>query len=342
MAKKGVSYEAKVGLFVLAGLAILFYMTFRLGGVKLSGSRFYPVFAKFSNAYGISEGSDVLMAGVRVGKVDSVDLSGGRAVVKMLIRKSVALDRNTEAVIKAHGVMGERYVELVPPERPSGVLKPGGTIERTRGAEDFGEVLASVGEVSRSIKMLADSLSGALGGEGGKELREAIVGLKEVTESLNSVLKENRGKFARLLDDLDAMAKSGNAAFLKVGNLADSLESGKGTLGKLINDNALYAEMKRAFSNLSAITGDLKSGRGTLGKLLVDDSLYLDTKSVMSNLKDITGKIRRGEGTLGKLVNSDKLYKDADASLKKVGRAGESLEEQTPITTLGAILGIIF
>ena len=113
--------------------------------------------------------------------VKPVDLSGGRAVVKMLIRRSVALDRNTEAAIKAHGVMGERYAELVPLERSSGMLKPGGTIERTRSVEDFSEV-------SRSIKMLADSLSGALGGEGERSLERPQLAWRRTGKNLRGFL----------------------------------------------------------------------------------------------------------------------------------------------------------
>jgi len=82
-------------------------------------------------------------------------------------------------------------------------------------------------------------------------------------------------------------------------------------------------------------TSGPEEGKGTLGKLVNDDALYTDMKSAMASLNGIMKKVERGEGTLGKLVNDDSLYFTAKDSLKKVGKGADQLREQGPLSIIG-------
>jgi phospholipid/cholesterol/gamma-HCH transport system substrate-binding protein len=82
----------------------------------------------------------------------------------------------------------------------------------------------------------------------------------------------------------------------------------------------------------------ISDGKGTLGKLLNDDTMYNDMKGAVASLNGIMKKVERGEGTLGKLLNDDSLYFTTKDSLKKVGKAADQLREQGPISIIG--LGI--
>jgi phospholipid/cholesterol/gamma-HCH transport system substrate-binding protein len=81
---------------------------------------------------------------------------------------------------------------------------------------------------------------------------------------------------------------------------------------------------------------------GTLGKLINDESLYQETKETVRSMKEIAEKVEKGEGALGRLVNDDQLVKETEKTLKKVQKAAEGIQEQTPITVLGTIIGIFF
>jgi phospholipid/cholesterol/gamma-HCH transport system substrate-binding protein len=87
----------------------------------------------------------------------------------------------------------------------------------------------------------------------------------------------------------DEMATTINTVIGKAGK-------GEGTIGKLLNDDVLYNDMKTVFEGL-------KNGQGTLGKLLKDDTLY-------TNMSDIFVRINSGEGTLGKFLTDDAVYND--------------------------------
>ena len=132
-------------------------------------------------------------------------------------------------------------------------------------------------------------------------------------------------------------------------NISGKIERGEGTLGKLVNDDALYLETKSAVSNVNDGMRDVKEiaakinrGEGTMGKLVNDDSLYTEFRDASHNVKEITRKISEGEGTLGKLVNEDKMYRDATATLKKTEKAMEGLGDSGPISVLGSIIGSLF
>jgi phospholipid/cholesterol/gamma-HCH transport system substrate-binding protein len=79
-----------------------------------------------------------------------------------------------------------------------------------------------------------------------------------------------------------------------------------------------------------------------LGKFIQDETLYQEATKTVQSIKGIADKVEKGEGTLGKLIHDDALLKETEKTLKKIQKAAEGIEEQTPITVLGAIIGIFF
>jgi len=104
-----------------------------------------------------------------------------------------------------------------------------------------------------------------------------------------------------------------------------------------VNDAMLSA--KQTVTNLQA---DLQAGRGSLGKLLKDEALYNETTLAMSNLREIMQKINKGQGSVGKFVNDDSLFKNAKMTLQKLDKATEGLEDQGPLSILGIAVNSLF
>jgi phospholipid/cholesterol/gamma-HCH transport system substrate-binding protein len=86
----------------------------------------------------------------------------------------------------------------------------------------------------------------------------------------------------------------------------------------------------------------VNAGKGTLGMLTKDEALYRETTTAMGNLREILQKINQGQGSVGKLVNDESFYKNLRLSLQKVEKATEGLEDQGPLTVLGTIVGKLF
>jgi len=117
-----------------------------------------------------------------------------------------------------------------------------------------------------------------------------------------------------------------------------NLESGKGTLGKLINDDAVYNDLKEITDNLKLVSDRLEKGEGTLGKLLSsDETVYNDLKETLNSFNSAMVKVRDGEGTLGKLVNDESLYDELMKTLAEVRAMIDDIRETSPITSLTSV-----
>ncbi len=108
--------ETFVGLFVLAGILAIAYLSFTIGGARLFAEDSYEIEARFSNVGGLKTGSDVRIAGVSVGRVLEVRLDADqyRAVVRLEIPKTIELDDDTIASIRTTGLIGDKFVALLP------------------------------------------------------------------------------------------------------------------------------------------------------------------------------------------------------------------------------------
>jgi phospholipid/cholesterol/gamma-HCH transport system substrate-binding protein len=135
---KKTSIEAAVGIFMLIGIICVGYLSIRLGKMEWGGDKYYPVFARFQSVSGLIAGAHVELAGVHVGKVDSIKLDPKRlvAVVELKIRKGLMLSDDVIASVKTSGLIGDKYIDLVPGNSAS-VIKPGGLITETESAVDL-------------------------------------------------------------------------------------------------------------------------------------------------------------------------------------------------------------
>jgi len=136
------SVEILAGIFVLIGIFCLTYLTIRLGKMEWLGEDTYPLYARFRSVSGLKSGTQVEIAGVPIGRVDSIELERDRmvAVVKLQIEKGVVLSEDSIASVKTAGLIGDKYVKLSPggSER---ILKPGEFITETESAIDLEEIL---------------------------------------------------------------------------------------------------------------------------------------------------------------------------------------------------------
>ncbi|MBI4178687.1 outer membrane lipid asymmetry maintenance protein MlaD [bacterium] len=114
-----------VGLFMLAGIACLGYLSLSFGNVDFFAARGYAVKAVFSNVTGLKVNTSVEMLGIKVGKVTAIDLKDYKAIVTMQIDRQVDLPEDTIASVRTRGLLGEQYVALSPGGLPDLVRKDG-------------------------------------------------------------------------------------------------------------------------------------------------------------------------------------------------------------------------
>ncbi len=141
--KKKASVELSVGIFVLIGIFCVGYLSVRFGKMEWIGDNYYPVLARFESVAGLKAGAEVQIAGVTVGKVDSVslDLEEHVALVRMKLETEVVLDEDVIASIKTAGLIGDKYIKLSPGGSDE-ILSPGDMITETESALDIEELVS--------------------------------------------------------------------------------------------------------------------------------------------------------------------------------------------------------
>lgn len=106
-----------------------------------------------------------------------------------------------------------------------------------------------------------------------------------------------------------------NKVVAKVGVLLDTLNSGQGTAGMLLNDPEVAKKVIRTINQLQVLSENIASGKGSVGKLINDDDLYNRIDSTVAKLDAITTRLDNGEGTAGKLLKDEALYKNLNSTI---------------------------
>jgi len=139
--RKG-NLELVVGVFVLLGLGCLAYLAIHLGKMEIMGSG-YQVSVNFDNISGLKKGAAVEVAGVEVGRVESLQLSqGDRASVTLRLEPSLKLHDDAIASIRTKGIIGDKFIKLSPGSSEK-LIPPGGKIRETEAAIDLEELISS-------------------------------------------------------------------------------------------------------------------------------------------------------------------------------------------------------
>lgn len=109
--------------------------------------------------------------------------------------------------------------------------------------------------------------------------------------------------------------------------LMDNINQGKGTIGKLLHDDAFYVNLNRAVLEFQDIGVRVGKGNGTIARLLNDPKLYDDLRGATNDVQGIVADVRAGKGTLGKLITDEQFYKQATEVLAKFNSTTEKLDK---------------
>jgi len=303
------SAEAKVGLLVLVGSIILLYMTFAVGKYEFGEKKGYTVQAIFDSVAGLDAKAAVRMAGVKIGTVEKVVLSDSRAKVVMRIDPDVRIERGSEAVVKTMGLLGEKYVDIIPPGRlqtfDSGsqsasdppaseqarYYQPGETIQKTASPSDVDKLVAQLSGIADDVKQVTASLRQVFGTERG-------------TQSMEDILADLRQTTANIKEFSHALRSDGTELVMRLNELTASLnnvvgenrENLKVTMEN-IREASKNAEL--ALASIEDTARKIDRGEGTLGKLVTDESMYNNIDSAAKGISDYTSHIERLKTTIG-------------------------------------------
>ncbi len=302
------SPEAKVGLFVLLGVILLVYMSLRLGGIKFGRAEGYSLTVDFDSAAGLDKGSSVRVAGVEVGKIKDIQLKNNKAHLILQINPETKIGKDFTAVLTTKGLLGEKYLELIPGSPAAPALKDGEAVTRTTTYVDMDRLLTVLNDVAVDIKSVSESLSKVIGGpEGERTLKSIIKNIEEISDRINHMVAKNDEKVNHIMTSLDeftSLLKTQGPVITDdikaaIKNLNDSLVKTSNNLNDMITENR--GNFKEGVENMKVASIKLQEAMDTINK--VAKEIGPGVSSTVISVNSIATKIDKGEGTLGKLIN---------------------------------------
>jgi phospholipid/cholesterol/gamma-HCH transport system substrate-binding protein len=304
--------SARVGLFFLIGLALIWVTFEALHNGRFEKKEGYAVVAPFKSLKELKEGDDVRMAGVKIGAVRETRLTNGRAEAVLSISKDIKIPSDSGA---------------------PGFVAVNGTV-RTKDAPDLNQIMSDLGSLGQEFKSALGNIGNALGsgsdGQGG------------LFQKLDKLVTENSTKVSNTmsnLEDITNKIRTGEGTIGKLVNDPGAYNELNSTLAEI---RGAANEAKTFIANAQGIVDQVKSGKGTIGALVYDEEAGQNLKNTAKNLRELSEKLNNPNSTFGQLITNDSLIRDAQATLRKVDRAVDGMADQGPITAVGVVANALF
>jgi len=253
----------------------------------------YRIFyVEYDNVEGLAASAPVTINGLVVGKVVGITLEpSGRLLVELQVKSDFPISKTSGVSIYEPGLIGGKQMMITPdlknPEQaPSGSKLPGSNIPGLTAL--VGEKLAPLQQKLDAVLLNADKLitgiNNVLNKDSQAQLQKTIAELSQTMEqfhkasqSLNGILDNNKGK-------IDGMVNNFNKVSGDFAKISDSLQ--KADLGKTAKN------LQLTLNKVDKIIADMNSGKGTMGKLLKDEALYTNLEKTSKELELLLQDVR--------------------------------------------------
>jgi phospholipid/cholesterol/gamma-HCH transport system substrate-binding protein len=375
--------EMKVGIFVTIALLLLSALILQQSWGLSWFSKSLQMITYLSDVGGLKSGAPVWLAGLEIGRVRKITIVPPEAVpgnakiyrqiealknriettdttlaanrkniedmqdqiralksdiriveVQLEIRPQYLsrISRDSEVSIDSRGLIGDSYINIspgtfggLPPKQGDFYviqsLQRPGFREIMTGAND---VVANFGVLSQQVKDIVMRFNADKVGAG---IAETVKDVQDTVKQANQTftratqlieqVQSGNGTLGKLVSDPQLYQRLADS-LEKFNTTLDNIQNGKGTIGKLVNDPALFNTANDTLKKADMVMDRIEKGEGTLGKLSKDAALYERTKTALERFATLAEQIEKGEGTMGKLLKDPSLYNNLDQSSAEI------------------------
>lgn len=287
------SREIKTAVLVISGIVLfIFLFNYLKGNNLLDSSRtFYVV---YDNVEGMASSTPVTINGLTVGKVQDINFSedgSGRITVKLLIDSDFEFSKNSIAELYEAGLLGGKAIAIIPAFDNAENAKKGDYLEGTVKAgltELVNQRLTPLQEKIETMMVSADSLLVNINSvfdvqtkanlkKSIAELAITIESFKNTSVAINSLITDNQETLNNTLSNIDTITSN-------LSKITDSVANAN--LGETINS------LQLTISNFDKILASIEKGEGSIGKLLNDDELYNNLKGASKEMEELLRDIK--------------------------------------------------
>ena len=284
-------YETIVGIFVVASLAALLVMVVIVAQQEGLFQEYVTYRTIFKNVSGLKSGSEVHLAGVTVGNVltTAINPEGNIVVTFQVLKKySDRIREDSRSTIGFMGLLGDKSLDLTSGSLSKAPIPPEGLVTAVEPLD-----------ITQLLARAAPSL---------EDLQKVITNLVSLT------------------DDLAEPGSDTKKILSEVRDIVSKINAGKGSLGKLVNDPALYRDTADAMAQVRKFVGDLEKGKGLVGTLLNDQAFKDQAVKTMAELQATFANLNKTTADLKEAAaRLPDMAKKLESFVANLDRAGKGL-----------------
>ncbi len=269
-----ITKEIKTAILVLAAILLFIWGYSFLKGRDLLTS-YRTFYVQYDNVEGLVSSAPVTINGFIVGKVNSIEIldKTGKLQVELQVKSDFPISKTSIASIYEPGLIGGKQIMITPNLDDKTIAESGATLGgsikpglTSLVAERLTPLQEKVEKMVVSADVLLKNVNSILDSKTKENLKSSIANLDETlaefsvaSKSVNEILAENKGKINGMMSNFDKASEN----FSKI---SDSISK--------VNINKTVKKLEQTLANVDKIMNDVQSGNGTMGKLMKDESLY--------------------------------------------------------------------
>lgn len=322
---------AMVGAFVLGGLAIFAAGLFLIGDRRLLFADQFEVYTELTKVTGLQVGTSVRVAGLDAGEVLEIRVPASPSQpfrIRMRLREDLHHLIRSDSVCSVHtdGIVGSAFIQVSPGSDAATIVPAGGTLEG-RDMIEFADLVQEGRDTFRVVTREVMDLK--------EDVSAAILAATDATRTVDTVIQETGNEIQTLVRTSTGAAEEVQRVLTDARDIVTEVKAGKGTIGQLITDDALYrrvtglaTEAERTVANLQAVTDrartsfEAATARDGAAQQMVRSvqGMLAEAQEVMSDLSEGTEALKRN--ILFRGFFRDRGFFDLDAITRDAYVAG--------------------
>ena len=290
--------EAKVGAFTIGGLMMLCATVFSLGNFNFGSDDNYTLYAGFKQVIGLEPQAAVMLSGVPIGKVTEIKNDGGGVTVTMEIGDKVQIPDNPTVTVASSGVMGEKFINIVPGKSVGKFVKDG---DYLYGSDEAGmdSMFEGMNKVLEKVETLVVSMNDIIGDPTfRKSMIDMSENMKDASDHMNGLMDTLDRMAAANEGNVNQMAQQLNSALGSLDTTMKAVEHMASSMDNLMSDPAVADDLRNTLSSISAASENIAHMAENMDSVIGDRQTAEDMKATIHNAKSIT---ERADKMLGKV-----------------------------------------
>ncbi|RZJ53486.1 MAG: MCE family protein [Flavobacterium sp.] len=287
-----ITREIKTAILVIASILLFIWGYSFLKGRDLF-TNYKTLYVEYDNVEELSASAPVTLNGLVIGKVNKITINEttGRLLVELQLKTDFPISKSSRAALYAPSLIGGKQIKIVPNLEDKILAEDGETLAPTVElglTESLGGKIEPIEQklnlMLGNINTLVTGLNNVLDKKGQEDLRKSLAELSQTMEqfhkasgTLNSILDSNKGQINGVVSNFNKMSNNFN-------KISDSLN--KADLGKTVRN------LNQTLAKVDGLMSNLNSGKGTAGKLLNDDALYNNLSKTSKELELLLQDVR--------------------------------------------------